>query len=114
MTGGSGPPDVTRGPDAYNPYAPPGSNAPQQAPGHGLPLRAPGAKEALIYGILSFVCCGAVMGPFAIINANKAKQAIAADPTLTGGGMATTGMVLGIIALVLNLLAIVARLAATH
>ena len=97
-------------PQPPNPYAPPGAPG---GPGYFRPAggEAPGAKQALILGILSFFCCGILLGPFAIVNANKAKQAIAMDPTLTGGGMATAGMVLGIIALILNVIGIIARLA---
>jgi hypothetical protein len=74
-------------------------------------MEAPGAKNALILGIFAFFCCGLVLGPLAIINANKARSAIAMDPSLTGGGMATAGMVLGIISLVLNVIGIIARFA---
>jgi hypothetical protein len=80
--------------------------------GQGGPgAEAPGAKQALILGIVSLFCCGILLGPYAIVQANKAKQAIAMDPSLTGGGMATAGMVLGIIALVLNIIGLVVRLA---
>jgi hypothetical protein len=72
---------------------------------------APGAKQALILGILAFFCCGLVLGPMAIVNANKAKEAIAMDPSLQGGGMATAGMVLGIISLILNVIGVIARVA---
>jgi hypothetical protein len=92
-----------------NPYAPPGAGGPPMYPVRGM--EAPGAKQALILGIVSFFCCGIILGPMAIINANKAKQAIAMDPSLTGGGMATAGMILGIIALVLNVVGLIARLA---
>jgi hypothetical protein len=99
-------------PQQQNPYAPPGGyGAPEPFGGGGPPREAPGAKQALILGIVSLFCCGIVLGPFAIVNANKAKQAIAMDPSLTGGGMATAGMILGIIALVLNLVGLVARFA---
>ena len=99
-------------PQLPNPYAPPGMpGGPYPGGGGG---EAPGAKQALILGIVSLVCCGIVLGPLAIINANKAKQAIAMDPSLGGGGMATAGMILGIISLVLNVIAIIARLSMIH
>jgi len=46
----------------------------------------------------------------AIVEASKARRAIAMDPSLTGGGMATAGMVLGIVAIVLNVIGIIFRL----
>ncbi len=92
-----------------NPYAPPGQ-PPQPGDGLGpLPREAPDAKQALILGIVSLFCCGIVLGPVAIMKANNARQAIAMDPTLRGGGMATAGMVLGIVSLVLNLLGLAAQ-----
>jgi hypothetical protein len=97
-------------PDGPNPYAPPGGYGAPPPYTNGPGREAPGAKQALILGIISLLCCGILLGPFAIVNANKAKQAIAMDPTLTGGGMATAGMVLGIIALVLNVIGLVFRL----
>jgi hypothetical protein len=97
-------------PGAPNPYAPPTGYSAPPPYANGPGREAPGAKQAMIYGIISLFCCGILLGPFAIVNANKAKQAIAADPTLTGGGMATAGMVLGIIALVLNVIGLIVRL----
>jgi hypothetical protein len=61
---------------------------------------APGAVAALVFGILAFFLCGIIFGIVAIQKADEAKTAIASDPSLTGGGIATTGKVLGIIALV--------------
>ena len=61
---------------------------------------APGAVAALVFGILAFFICGIIFGLVAIQKANEAQSAIAADPSLTGGGIATTGKVLGIVALV--------------
>jgi Domain of unknown function (DUF4190) len=114
---GNGPYGMGPGGGPMGPQQPPNPYAPPQAFGGGPPMgpgmgaEAPGAKQALIMGILSLFCCGILLGPFAIVQANKAKQAIAMDPTLRGGGMATAGMILGIIALILNVLGIVARLA---
>ena len=61
---------------------------------------APGAVASLVFGILAFFLCGIIFGLVAIQKADEAKTAVAADPSLTGGGIATTGKVLGIIALV--------------
>lgn len=61
---------------------------------------APGAVASLVCGVLGIFVCGIIFGLVAIQKADEAKTAIAADPSLTGGGLATTGKVLGIIALV--------------
>ena len=62
--------------------------------------RRPGAVASLVFGILAFFVCGIIFGLVAIQKAEEAKNAIAVDPSLTGGGMAVTGKVLGIIAIV--------------
>jgi len=66
----------------------------------GPTVNAPGAVASLVLGILGFFICGLVLGIIAITKAQEAKKAIASDPSYTGGGMATAGMVLGIIDLV--------------
>jgi len=66
----------------------------------GPTANAPGAVASLVLGILGFFICGLVLGIIAITKAQEAKRAIASDPRYTGGGMATAGMVLGIIDLV--------------
>lgn len=67
---------------------------------HGPKTNAPGAVAALVCGIIGFFVCGLILGIVAISKANAAKRAIEADPTLGGGGMATAGLVLGILDLV--------------
>lgn len=76
---------------------------------HGPKQNAPGAVAALVLGILSFFICGLILGPIAIVKANEAKTAIRSNPMYGGGGMATAGFVLGIIALVLNVIVIIVR-----
>ncbi|MHC4547774.1 MAG: DUF4190 domain-containing protein [Planctomycetota bacterium] len=66
----------------------------------GPQVNAPGAVASLVCGILGFFICGLILGIVAITKAQEAKRAIAADPRYTGGGMATAGMVLGIVDLV--------------
>jgi hypothetical protein len=66
----------------------------------GPTVNAPGAVASLVCGILGFFICGLILGIIAITKAQEAKRAIAADPRYTGAGMATAGMVLGIIDLV--------------
>ena len=70
------------------------------------------AKTALTLGIVSFFCCGIILGPLAIWYASKAKKIIAAGHgTYTGGGMATAGFILGIISTILNALVLLVNLA---
>jgi hypothetical protein len=70
---------------------------------HGPTMNAPGAVASLVLGIIGIVFCGIVLGPLAIWQSSSARKAINSDPTYGGGGMATAGMVLGIIALLINL-----------
>ena len=62
---------------------------------------AEGAVAALVYGILSFLICGFIFGMLAYQKGKAASEACDADPSLTGKGMAKTGMVLGIIGAIL-------------
>jgi uncharacterized Tic20 family protein len=62
---------------------------------------APGATLALIFGILGLLVFAIIFGPLAIWQATKARKAIQEDPELGGGGRATAGLVLGIVAIVL-------------
>ncbi|TMQ25112.1 MAG: DUF4190 domain-containing protein [Deltaproteobacteria bacterium] len=73
---------------------------------HGPRLNAPGSVAALVLGIVGvvFFCLGVVLGPLAIWQSNAAKAAISRDPAYGGGGMATAGLVLGIISLLIGLL----------
>ena len=62
---------------------------------------APGAKESLTWGILGIFFCGVILGCVAISNANSAKKLIEQRPDIyKGGGLATAGLVMGIIDLV--------------
>jgi hypothetical protein len=67
---------------------------------HGPKINAPGAVKSLVLGIVGLFVCGVILGPLAISQANKAKQAMASDPRYGGEGLATAGTVLGIIAIV--------------
>jgi|GEM_PF-1712994 len=79
---------------------------------HGPMTNAPGAVQSLVFGILGLVICGVIFGPLAISRANSAKREIAFNPTYGGGGLATAGLVLGIIDLVAWGLVLVFRLGA--
>ncbi len=70
------------------------------------------AKEALTYGIIGLFCFGVILGPIAISKALKARKMMEANPRLSGGGMATAGLILGILALVFWVLGIIARISA--
>ena len=74
------------------------------------------ARNALICGIiaipLSVVCCGIVLGPIAIGLALNAKRQIRnSRGALTGEGLATAGLICGIIATALCVLGILIQLA---
>ncbi|HLK56541.1 MAG TPA: tetratricopeptide repeat protein [Chthonomonadaceae bacterium] len=96
-----GPPVNAYNPTPGRPYAP-----------IGMLSEPKEANESLIYGIISLFCCGIILGIVAIVKANTAKQIIAANPGMQGGGKATAGMVLGIIGMGLSVLLIIVRLIA--
>jgi len=78
---------------------------------HGPKENAPGAVASLVYGIIGLFICGIVLGIVAIVKANEAKRAMAADPRYGGGGMATAGFVLGIISVVAGAITILVIMA---
>jgi hypothetical protein len=80
---------------------------------HGPKVNAPGAVAALVYGLVGLVFCQIILGPVAISKANAAKRAMASDPTLGGEGLATAGMVLGIVDLALFALYVLIRVGAS-
>lgn len=82
------------------PYQQPYPQQPYYGPPANLPA-APGAQTSMICGIIACAigCTGLILGPIAISNGKKAKALIAARPMqYGGGGMATAGYVMGIIA----------------
>jgi uncharacterized protein DUF4190/RING finger family protein len=79
---------------------------------HGPKINAPGATQALVYGIIGLFFCGVILGPVAISKSNAAKRAMASDPTLGGEGLATAGMVLGILDLIGWAIFVVMRMSA--
>ena len=101
--GGVGPaPTATPGPV-------PGAAYPQPYYGAALP-NAPGAVSSMVCGIVGVViwCAGLVLGIIAIVQSRKAKEVIRTNPGRYGGeGMATAGLVLGIIALVVGVIGII-------
>ena len=72
-------------------------------------IPCPEANEALKYAIFSLFCCGLILGPMAISKGITARRAIHDDPTLTGEGKANVAIMLGIVALAMWGLNLVAR-----
>ena len=70
------------------------------------------AGEALTYSIVGIFCFGIILEPFAISKALKAKKMMQMNPRLTGSGKATAALIIAIVALVLWVLGIIARIAA--
>ena len=70
------------------------------------------ARDALIVAILGLFCFGIFLEPWALSKANTAKKLIAADPTLSGSGMATAATIIAIIGLVLWIIGIIVRVSA--
>jgi len=69
------------------------------------------ADEALKYAIIGIFCFGIILEPIAISKALKARKMIEANPRLTGSGKATAALVIGIVALLLWVLGVFARVA---
>jgi hypothetical protein len=67
------------------------------------------AKEALTYAIIGIFCLGIILEPLAISKALKARQMIAMNPQLTGSGKATAALIIGIVALILWVLGMIAK-----
>jgi hypothetical protein len=77
---------------------------------HGPKINAPGAVQSLVYGIVGLVFCQIILGPIAISKASSARRAMAADPTLGGEGLATAGMVMGVIDLIVFVIVLFVRM----
>jgi len=62
--------------------------------------------------LIGLIFCGPILGGIAISKANEAKRAIAANPQFYGGeGMATAGLILGVIDIIIFVLALFLRFA---
>lgn len=70
------------------------------------------AKEALTYAIVGIFCFGIILEPIAISKALKARKMMQMNPQLTGSGKATAALIIGIVALVLWVLGMIARISA--
>jgi hypothetical protein len=67
------------------------------------------ANEALTYAIVGIFCFGIVLEPIALTKAAKARKMIALNPRLTGSGKVTAATIIAIIALVLWVIGLFAR-----
>jgi len=90
---------------SYGPPPPGGYGQPQYG---GMPQNHGSATTALILGILSFVCCGLLGIPAYIIGKRAEREIQASNGTLSGDGMAKAGWILGLIAMILMALSILA------
>ena len=90
---------------SYGPPPPGGYGQPQYG---GMPQQHGSAVTALVLGILSFVCCGLLGIPAYIVGKRAEREILASNGTLTGDGMAKAGWILGLIAMILLTLSILA------
>ena len=96
-------PDMAAPPMQAPPPMP--SSAPYPVVQYAPPVMqtAPSAIAALVFGILGLFCLGPIFGIVAIVLGVVARNRIAREPgRYTGGGLATAGLVLGIVAFVLS------------
>jgi ABC-type Fe3+ transport system permease subunit len=88
--------------------------APPPPGGYGQPAYGPmpqqhgSATMALVLGILSFVCCGLLGIPAYIIGKRAEREIQASNGALTGEGMAKAGWILGLIAMILLVVSLLA------
>ena len=68
------------------------------------------ATVALNYALVGLLCLGIIFGPLAIMSGLEAKRIIAANPQMTGGGKATTAIVLGLVEIALFIFFVLWRL----
>jgi hypothetical protein len=64
----------------------------------------------LIISIVGIFCC-VFLQIWALIKAAEAKRMIAADPSLTGGGMATAAQIIAIVNFILSGLMFISNMA---
>ena len=87
---------------------PPGGQYPAPGGYGGPPQQNKKALWSMILGIVGIVCCGFFTGIPALILGNQAKGEIRrSGGQQTGEGMATAGVVLGIISIVLGVISVI-------
>jgi len=69
------------------------------------------ATEALWCGIIGIFCFGFILGGVAIYKGVQARRIITENPTLTGEGIATAAIVLGVFDIVIHLCVLFATIA---
>ncbi len=77
----------------------------------GPKVMAPGATASVVWGIVGIAVCGLIIGFVAINKSREARAHIEADPRYEGEGIATAGMVLGVVDIILWAVGLVARAA---
>lgn len=94
----------------YGEYAPTGAEEEHQAP----PPAAEGERKtsgkaiaSLVCGIIGLIIAGIILGIVAVVLGVMAKREIAANPRLSGAGLATAGIVTGAIGFVLAIVILV-------
>ncbi|HOD49338.1 MAG TPA: DUF4190 domain-containing protein [Candidatus Hydrogenedentes bacterium] len=91
------------GGDRGAPIPPQAPTSPGYLPPYRPRVTAPGATSSLVLALVGFFICGPIFGLLAISEANRAKRMIQMQPDVYNGeGLATAGLVLGIIELVLG------------
>jgi hypothetical protein len=99
----SGPPPAYQQPaPPFSPTGPPPGYAAYGSPGSfGAPKTSSKAIASLVCGIVGLLCFGIILGPVALGLGLSAKKEIeSSNGAVTGGGMATAGIVLGVLAIV--------------
>lgn len=104
-------------------YGPPEGGYPPSSGGYGYggpggyaqPVTNKKALWSMILGILSLVCCVASFGfipgiPAIILSRMGGKEIAASGGTQTGSGMATAGLILGVLGTVVSILFLVLTL----
>lgn len=86
--------------------------APYTGPAPARLQNAPGAVGSMVCGIIGLIVCGIVLGIVALVLGTKAKGHISRAPGQYGGsGMATAGIVLGILDIVFAVIALIIMIA---
>jgi hypothetical protein len=92
---------------------PPPPSGPKYAPGGPISMGPPPEKTnmlavwSMICGIVGVFCCQIIIGPLALILGIVGLSQIKKNPHEKGSGMAITGIILGILALLIGIGAVI-------